>query len=801
MPIIRNDERDPLKLKLGNKIRWMQENDKRGLARMLKNMSDAEAYEVLHDDEIMLREKQWLRLDWPESIILFMAGRASGKAIDSNTPILTTKGMVRLGDIQVGDSVFDETGQPTKVLAVYDSVPDVCYRLHFSDGVYIDACADHLWETFTQADRRAKGPRNPAVRTTQQIVDTHSKHNHSIPMTKPVMLTDQELMIDPYIIGYWIGDGCKKRGVFSCHTNDQANLIMQLHRGNIEAKAHDANDCSIGTKGLVTIMREHYPDMLNNKNIPEAYLMGSVEQRLAMLRGLMDSDGTCSSVNARVEFCSKREDHARAVLWLARSLGYKPTLKTGSATLNGVYYGEKYRVRWYAVPEMNPFLLQRKADLVVASKQSNLRNSHRRIVKWEPVPSVPMRCLTVDSPKSLFLIGDALIPTHNTHAAAATVKRAIERHGVKSILYVAPTARTLNKTVAPAIINRYPDNHPNKPVLKQGYIRWPNGAEVLLIPAEAGADAVRGANTELLILEEAAFYGINEEIIIQAMLTCRLPPAKTIVVTTPKATPQIIEWMQRIENKDPSIRLITGSTYDNRQNLSKEFIETVYAKYKGTRLEKTELEGVLILENDDALFKMSDLFDAQTKVPDELVKCCIGVDPALISKQGGANRAKNSRKPDSTGIVVSGKDADGTVYTIEDVSGQYSPDKWARIVASLYDKYADSTRVEIIVEVNVIGLEMIQSNFRNIGREDLVAKITPQFSSISKMARALPYVLMFEQGRLKFNIDAKLDPLFKELSTYTGVGKSPDRMDAAVFSWMGVAPMKANTLKIMEFNL
>jgi hypothetical protein len=60
---------------------------------------------------------------------------------------------------------------------------------------------------------------------------------------------------------------------------------------------------------------------------------------------------------------------------------------------------------------------------------------------------------------------------------------------------------------------------------------------------------------------------------------------------------------------------------------------------------------------------------------------------------------------------------------------------------------------------------------------------------------------MFEQGRLKFNIDAKLDPLFKELSTYTGVGKSPDRMDAAVFSWMGVAPMKANTLKIMEFNL
>jgi len=408
--------------------------------------------------------------------------------------------------------------------------------------------------------------------------------------------------------------------------------------------------------------------------------------------------------------------------------------------------------------------------------------------------------LALDDPADILLFC-AGRSAGKTHAAAATVKRAVERHGLRSILYIAPTARTLNKTVAPAILNRYHDHHPNKPVLKQGYIRFPNGAEVLLIPAEAGEDAVRGANVELLVLEEAAFYGVNEGIITQAELTCRLPPAKTIIVTTPKATPQMLEWMRMVENGDKAIKLITGTTMDNRHNLSKNFIENVYRKYKGTRLEKTELEGILVLENDDALFKMNDLLEAQCDIPEHLMRYCIGVDPALISKQGGANRARNARKPDSTGIVVSGKDEHGTLYTIEDVSGSFSPDRWARVVATLYDKYAQKGRTHILVEVNVIGLEMIQSNFRNIGRNDLVGRIIPQFSSISKMARALPYSLLFEQGKLKFNNNGTMNPLFRELSTYTGTGKSPDRMDAAVFSWQGIAPVKKSHTVVSEIDM
>lgn len=386
-----------------------------------------------------------------------------------------------------------------------------------------------------------------------------------------------------------------------------------------------------------------------------------------------------------------------------------------------------------------------------------------------------------------------------THAGAATVFRAIEKHGVKSIMYIAPTARTLNKSIAPAIISRYPPNHPNKPELKQGFLKYPNGAEVQLIPAEAGEDAPRSANTELLVLEEAAFYQTNEGIITQAELTVRIGIAKTIVLTTPKATPQMIEWMRMVEEGDPTIRLITGSTAENKANLSKKFVDTVYKKYAGTHLEKTELEGILILENEDALFSLNELNASIVDKSPAIIEYCIGVDPALISKQGGAGRAKNARKPDSTGIVVSGMGEDGIMYTVANHSGSYSPEKWAAKVSNLYDQFSEKAPTKIIVETNVTGTEMIEMNFRNIERPDVARHFKPEFSTASKLARASSYALLFEQGKIKWVDGCNVSTLFQEMSTFTGkTSKSPDQMDAQVFSWMGLSPTKKSFTRSYE---
>ena len=395
-----------------------------------------------------------------------------------------------------------------------------------------------------------------------------------------------------------------------------------------------------------------------------------------------------------------------------------------------------------------------------------------------------------------------------TRTIASTVKRAVEKHGITQIMIIAPTARTLARTIAPAIIDLYPPGHPNTPKLRQGWMEWANGAEAMLIPAEAGADAPRSANVELLILEEACFYGTQEEIITQAELTCRIPPAKTIVATTPKNTPQMIEWMKKIQDGDPNIKLINGSTVENRQNLSDKFVKTVFDKYKGTRLESIELEGKLILENEDAMFQRHDI--AQYEVSDrevpKIVHYSIGVDPAILSKNSKNTAGKkNARKPDSVGIMVGGLGEDNLVYVLEDHTKQYgSGAKWMERVALLHDQLsAKCKKVSLIVEVNAIGLEFIQSGFDQIGRSDVGRKMKPTFSTESKIARLQPYALMHDQGKIRWaNDNGRLEDLFTELTTYTAdTKKSPDHADSMVFCMMPLAPTKQSFTKSFEMLL
>jgi phage terminase large subunit-like protein len=394
-----------------------------------------------------------------------------------------------------------------------------------------------------------------------------------------------------------------------------------------------------------------------------------------------------------------------------------------------------------------------------------------------------------------------------THALAATIKRAVEKHAITQMMIIAPTARTLNRTIAPAIMARYPMHHPNRPELRQGFMRWPNGAELLMIPAEAGEDAPRSANVELLFLEEAAFYDNNEGIITQAELTCRLPPAKTIVATTPKATETMIDWVSRYESGDESIRLINGSTMENKLNLSKKFTNTVIAKYKGTRMEATELEGKLILSNEDALFQMDEISRYEIKdrkLLPNFVKYSIGVDPAINSKQSKSSVGKKrGRKPDAVGIVVSALGDDGMLYTLEDHTKRYgSGAAWNKRVADLYDFYRAKGKTHIVMEVNAIGLDYIKTGFRDIDRADVGDVIEGTFSTENKLTRLQPFALKHDQGFIRwYNPDNRLENLFREITTFTGSGASPNSMDAFVFSMMPLAPIKKKFVEEFELTM
>jgi hypothetical protein len=153
--------------------------------------------------------------------------------------------------------------------------------------------------------------------------------------------------------------------------------------------------------------------LLGNKHIPDEYMNGNIEQRMELLRGLMDTDGSADERGGICEFTSINKELADQVCELANSLGIKARIYGGKATLNGRYISEKYRVTFKTKQQI--FKLSRKQERVDASTSNQMaRQLNRWIVGYKTAENVKMRCLTVDSRDGLFLIGRAFIATHNT---------------------------------------------------------------------------------------------------------------------------------------------------------------------------------------------------------------------------------------------------------------------------------------------------------------------------------------------------------------------------------------------------
>ena len=148
----------------------------------------------------------------------------------------------------------------------------------------------------------------------------------------------------------------------------------------------------------------------DGKYIPRQYLEAGVGQRLALLHGLMDTDGYVDDVAGRCEFTSTNDRIANGVVELAASLGFRPVLSVGRATLHGVDHGPKYRVKF--TPDRPVFRLSRK---LARQKPADARfHRFRAIEVVREVASVPVRCIQVASPHGVFLVSRSFIPTHNS---------------------------------------------------------------------------------------------------------------------------------------------------------------------------------------------------------------------------------------------------------------------------------------------------------------------------------------------------------------------------------------------------
>lgn len=378
---------------------------------------------VLHPGEFVLGSTYEV-ISIPEDI----AGRLEGKALAIDTPIPSPKGWRVMGDLKVGDEVFDETGRPTPVVAATEVMKRRrCAEVVFSDGQVIIADLDHQWVTTTKAERK-HGPRQCCTRTTREIAASlrvRDEWNHQVQLAEPAQYPEQPLPIDPYVLGIWLGDGHSSSATVTVGAGDEQILDEIRAAGYNVWRAGGKYGYRIGGLSRKDVGRirdvmtgQYVPDaslnseleamaLLRNKRVPEMYMRASIDQRLALLQGLMDSDGYIDDIG-RCEFVNTNELLSDAVLELAASLGLRPTKRKKRVTLYGVEQKPAYQVKF--VPDIPVFRLRRKAARIKGRS-----HSFRAIVDVrELATSYPVRCIQVGNPTGMFLAGQAYIPTHNS---------------------------------------------------------------------------------------------------------------------------------------------------------------------------------------------------------------------------------------------------------------------------------------------------------------------------------------------------------------------------------------------------
>lgn len=373
---------------------------------------------------------------------------ALDQALALDTPIPTPSGWTTMGDLKAGDVIYGSQGTVTVTEAKPVSVEHDCYKVTFQDGTSVVASAGHLWFS-----RRSgwSGKKQDIVRTTEEMLDNY---RYRIPLAPVQESPEADLPADPYLLGLWLGNGTRGKCEISSAVEDAKGITSILARRGIlthvrvygvsEGSYSDKPACNISFSSPSGYQNATRPQAAKDiaslpcyldKHVPEVFFTGSAQQRLDLLRGLMDSDG-CATKQGVCTFVSTNLNLAKSVVRLLRSLGQ---VTSGVATREDSRYtgGVVHKVNFTPRNNVTPFYLDRKRDRVRFNNDQWVN-----IKSIEPVPRVPVRCIAVASNDHLFAFGEAGHLTHNTESwfrnnggvnLAAVIRRNLAGTGGTSI--------------------------------------------------------------------------------------------------------------------------------------------------------------------------------------------------------------------------------------------------------------------------------------------------------------------------------------------------------------------------------
>jgi len=367
------------------------------------------------------------------SVMLLAASGGEGKAQPLWAKVLTPAGWKFMGDILVGDEVIAGDGSVTKVTGVFPQGKKPIFKVQMNDGATTHCCDEHLWLTKTQKQRDNK--ETWSMRPLKEIRETlhlHKSHgrkdrNHSIPMVGPVRFHEQQLPLHPYLLGVILGDGCVVHGNCDITVSDVeiVNRVKELIPNGTALNLKSKRAKCASYRFITNNQKENVRDILRRlhlwdchaweKFVPEQYLFASVQQRMDLLHGLMDTDGTTGGTSTTFDSSSKvlRD----AVAFIVHSLGGKASCSERQPWFT--YKGEKkqgrtsYRAFISMPPGFKSFSITEKAFKEI---ERTKYAPSRLIDSIQYVGDDEAQCIMVDHSSHTYVTDDFIV-THNSTIA------------------------------------------------------------------------------------------------------------------------------------------------------------------------------------------------------------------------------------------------------------------------------------------------------------------------------------------------------------------------------------------------
>lgn len=372
----------------------------------------------------------------------FTGAPGTGKAQPLYSKVLTPTGFVRMGDIKVGDMVVTPNGENVKVLGVFPQGVKSIYEIKFKDGGKCRCSDEHLWKVQTRQDRLRKEYRIIQLKDMidNVICDEYgdSRANYSIELVGNIDFPEKDFFIKPYTLGALLGDGSftGKHGTSIGFTTADTEIInkmiselpegLQWNHTTSKIRPYQYRLSKINTSDIAKYNKAKYIEELkrlglfgtysDTKFIPKEYLTASYNQRLELLRGLLDTDGSIST-KAEIRFSTASAQLAQDIMELIRSLGGLSYHVVKPSAYRNVF-GERVLCKpshsitaSFSFDNIIPFHLQRKINRLTPN-----RKLKRYIESIEYVGEEECQCIYIDHPDHLYVTDDYII-THNTTVA------------------------------------------------------------------------------------------------------------------------------------------------------------------------------------------------------------------------------------------------------------------------------------------------------------------------------------------------------------------------------------------------